>query len=441
MSSLHKSKSVRMLNLYFQVHQPRRLRNLSFFDIGNNGSVFDDALSEGIIRKVAMGCYQPVNLLLLKLIRQYPQLRITFSISGTALEQLEKYCPAVLESFRMLAATESVEFLGETYYHSLCSLTDTNEFAFQVTKHSEAIQRLLGVTPSAFRNTELIYSDQLGRQVQQLGYKGMYLDGIDRILNQRSPNQLYAHSHSDGLKLFLRNHKLSDDIAFRFSNQLWREYPLTASKFVRWLELCPSDDQLINLGMDYETFGEHQNSETGILKFLNDFLKIIAGNKQIKMINPSEAILRVPAAEKISAPVPISWADRERDLSAWLGNEMQQDAFRSVNNLKRDVMDVNNESFLHTWRHLQTSDHFYYMSTKNEDDGNVHQYFSHYSSPYEAFMNYMNALSNLEFKIQRSLILRGLSSQQVGKSIPAMPNILNNLSYTTETINYDTHLK
>ena len=431
MNSLDKTKSMRSVNLYFQVHQPRRLRDLSFFDIGNNETNFDDALNERIIRKVATKCYQPANLLLLELILRYPQLRITFSISGVALEQLEKYCPAVLESFRMLAATNSVEFLGETYYHSLCSLADPVEFAIQVNRHTEVMERLLGVRPTVFRNTELIYSDRLGEMIQQQGFQGVYVDGVQKILGQRSPNKLYSHPFADGLKLFLRNYRLSDDIAFRFSDTTSKEYPLTASKFVHWIEQCPSEDNLINLGMDYETFGEHQKSESGILKFLASFLKRIAVHKQIKMVNPSEAISQIAATECVSAPVPISWADRERDLSAWLGNDMQRDAYHSMNNLKRDVMDVGDVSLLNIWRHLQTSDHFYYMATKTEDDGNVHQYFSHYPSPYEAFMNYMNALSDLEFKIhsaQRMLLLKNQSRLR-SKKIPSLGNLVENFSY------------
>jgi alpha-amylase len=391
------------LNVYFQVHQPRRLRPIGFFDIGQTDIVFDDVLNRNIIRKVAKNCYQPVNLMLLKLIHKYPNLRITFSISGIALEQLEKYCPEVMESFRMLASTRSVEFLGETYYHSLCSLIDQQEFNYQVQKHTAAMERLLGVKPTIFRNTELIYSDQLAQSIHRLGYKGTYIDGIDKILDQKSPNALYKHPSVDDFRLFLRNYRLSDDIAFRFSDKTWKEYPLTAQKYMSWLEQqSTSESQLINLGMDYETFGEHQKTHTGILKFLHDFLTVIALKKSIRMINPSEAIGKLKAKEPITVPTHISWADRERNLSAWLGNDMQRDAFDSLNKLKQDIMKINNEVFASTWRYLQTSDHFYYMSTKKEDDGNVHKYFSPYPSPYEAFMNYMNVLSDLEFKIRQA---------------------------------------
>ncbi len=400
MKLLTKIKQKCYLNVYFQVHQPRRLRPLGFFDIGSEEANFDDALNRNIIRKVAKKCYQPVNLMLLRLLHQHPNLRITFSISGVALEQLEKYCPAVLESFRMLAATNSVEFLGETYYHSLCSLTDQHEFKYQVNKHTEAMERLLGVRPAVFRNTELIYSDRVAQMIHQLGFKGTYIDGIEKILDQKSPNSLYKPPHASDFKLFLRNYRLSDDVAFRFSDKTWEEYPLTAKKYVSWLEQQkPSDGNLINLGMDYETFGEHQKKGTGVLQFLEDFLTTVASKKSIKMINPTETIRRLRAKEQISVPTHISWADCERDLSAWLGNDMQRDAFDSVHKLKREVMDLKDDSLISIWRYLQTSDHFYYMSTKKGDDGNIHHYFSPYPSPYEAFMNYMNVLSNLEYKI------------------------------------------
>jgi alpha-amylase len=403
MKSLTDPKQKCYLNVYFQVHQPRRLRPLGFFDIGSAHENFDDTLNQNIIRRIAKKCYQSVNLMLLELIHQHPNLRITFSISGVALEQLEKYCPAVIESFRMLASTNSVEFLGETYYHSLSSLIDQHEFAYQVTKHTEAMERLLGVRPTVFRNTELIYSDRLAQMIQALGFKGTYIDGLEKILDQKSPNVLYSPPHASDFKLFLRNYRLSDDIAFRFSDKTWNEYPLTAKKYVSWLkQQKPSDGNLINLGMDYETFGEHQKKRTGVLRFLKDFLTTVASQKTIKMINPSETIRGLRAKEHISVPTHISWADRERDLSAWLGNDMQRDAFDSVNKLKREVMKLNDSELINAWRYLQTSDHFYYMSTKIGDDGNVHRYFNPYPSPYEAFMNYMNVLSNLEFRIRQA---------------------------------------
>ena len=413
-----KTDKQRYLNLYFQIHQPRRLRNFHFLDIGNGEDNFDDKLNKKIIQKIATQSYLPANHLLLKLIRLYPELRITFSVSGLALEQIERYCPDVLESFRMLAASGSVEFLAETYYHSLCFLIDHNEFIYQVDKHSESVERLLGVRPTVFRNTELIYSDQLGNVISKLGFKGVYLDGTEKILNWKSSGKLYEHPDGNGLKLFFRNYQMSDDIAFRFSDKTWKEYPLTASKYVGWLENS-SQENLINLGMDYETFGEHHKADTGILKFLEDFLTGIAKQKKIKMLNPSEAIQLLTTTDSVSVPTPVSWADTERDLSAWLGNEMQRDAFDSMNKLKNDLFMSNDLALIERWRYLQTSDHFYYMSTKNADDGNVHHYFSHYSSPHEAFINYMNVLSDLEFSISEKV----KKSSDKSSPIRAMTNV------------------
>lgn len=433
MNSSRQIKPRAFLNIYFQVHQPRRLRNMGYFDIGTGKTNFDDELNEEITRKVSFRCYLPTNLLLLKLIHRYPQVRITFSISGVALEQFEEYCPAVLESFRMLASTGSVEFLGETYYHSLCSLTDPKEFEFQVNKHADIMHRLLGVRPSVFRNTELIYSDRLGRMIHQLGFTGVYIDGIEKILKQKDPNVLYEHPSADGLNLFLRNYQLSDDIAFRFSDKSWVEYPLTAKKFVRWIEQGLANNKLINLGMDYETFGEHQDESTGIFKFLIDFLSMLASHKKISMVNPSEVAQMLEARDCISVPVPISWADRDRDLSAWLGNEMQRDAFRSMNNLRHDIEDIGQAALMEEWRGLQTSDHFYYMATKKEDDAGVHQYFSHYPSPYEAFINYMNAVADLEFKIRNSrslLLVKDSPSTKERKMAPTYRNLVKELFYT-----------
>lgn len=398
MSLQHQPKN-RYLNVYFQVHQPRRLGQFSFFDIGTGRDYFDDGANEMIMRRVGKECYLPTNLLLLKLIDNYPQVRVTFSISGSALKQMERFAPAVIESFRMLAATGSVEFLSETYYHSLACLVSPDEFAAQVNMHRTKIQQLLGVTPTVFRNTELIYSDAIGKMVSDLGFKGIFTDGTDSLLNQRSPHHLYEHPDENGLKLFFRNYKLSDDIAFRFTQKDWKAWPLTPKKYVRWLESIPEKENLVTLSLDYETFGEHQKKETGIFKFLEGMIASVAKHKKYKMITPSEAIKLLAPVDIISVPNPISWADQEHDLSAWLGNEMQQDAFDTIKNLEQSVKKIGDPVWLNTWRYLQTSDHLYYMSTKTGDDGNVHNYFSPYHSPYEAFMNYMNVVSDFSLRV------------------------------------------
>jgi len=388
------------LNLYFQVHQPRRLGQFSFFDIGTDRDYFDDGLNQIIMRRVAKNCYLPTNLLLLKLIQNYPGIRITFSISGSALKQLEVFAPVALESFKMLAATGAVEFLSETYYHSLSFLTSKEEFHSQIKMHTDKIQQLFGVKPSVFRNTELIYNDAIGSMAHDFGFTGVITDGVKHILHGRSPNYLYQHPNNE-TKILLRNYRLSDDIAFRFTRKDWHEWPLTPKKYVEWLTNMPASEQIVTLSMDYETFGEHQKADTGIFKFLESVISKLARNKKIKMTTPSEAIRLLQPADNIYAPESISWADEARDLSAWLGNDMQKDAFDTLCKMEDPLKRIGDPSLLNTWRYLQTSDHFYYMSTKKGNDGSVHNYFSPYPSPYQAFMNYMNVLSDLELKIEK----------------------------------------
>lgn len=401
--SLRQKPKNRYLSIYFQVHQPRRLGQFSFFDIGTDRDYFDDEANQLIMRRVAKECYLPTNLLLLKLIDKYPQVRITFSISGSALKQMERFAPAVIESFRMLAATGCVEFLSETYYHSLASLISPEEFAAQIKMHSNKMQQLLGVKPTVFRNTELIYSDAIGVMVRNLGFIGTFTDGVDSLLNGRSPHYLYEHPDRNELKLFFRNNKLSDDIAFRFTQKAWKAWPLTPKKYVHWLESIPEKENLVTLSLDYETFGEHQKKETGIFEFLEGVISTVATRQKYKMITPSEAITSLTPVDAISVPNTISWADQEHDLSAWLGNEMQQDAFDTIKNLEQSVKKLGNRVMLNTWRYLQTSDHLYYMSTKTGDDGNVHNYFSPYASPYEAFMNYMNVVSDFSLRVKEQI--------------------------------------
>lgn len=396
MNSNHKTKPERLLNLYFQVHQPRRLGRFSFFDIGSGRDYFDDGLNQQIMKRVASNCYLPANLLLLELIRKYPQIKVTFSISGSALRQFERFAPEVLDSFRVLAATGSIEFLGETYYHSLAYQISPEEFKEQVNLHADKMNKHFGVLPTVFRNTELIYSDGIGLAARSMGFKGIFTDGIERILDARSPNQLYLHPDTE-LKIFLRNYKLSDDIAFRF---LQGNKVLTVQKYLESLELVLQEQSLISLGLDYETFGEHHKSREGIFKFLQELLTTLAKHKQFTMVTPSGAIELMQPQETLRVPDYISWADQERDLSAWLGNDMQRDAFSTLKKLEHTVKQINEPALINTWRYLQTSDHFYYMSTKKNDDGNVHSYFSPYASPYEAFMNYMNILTDFSLKAE-----------------------------------------
>jgi alpha-amylase len=397
---MSQQESNRYVVLYFQVHQPKRLRPFSFFDIGMGRDYFDDDANREIMRRVANVCYLPTNFLLLKLIRKYPQIRIAFSISGVALREMERSTPAVIETFRMLAATGSVEFLSETYYHSLAALISPDEFERQVNMHRKKIHDLFGMNTTIFRNTELIYSDEIGSLVAGMGFKGMIADGHEVLLGQRSAHHLYEHPSGNGLNLFFRNYALSDDIAFRFNQQDWIHWPLTPKKFMSWLEAIPEKENLITLSLDYETFGEHQKENTGVFRFLNGLISSLAVHKVLRMVSPSEAISLVSPKDIVRVASPASWADQERDLSAWLGNELQKDAFQTLRKLEAKVKTLNNPVVLNTWRHLQTSDHLYYMSTKSGADGRVHDYFSPYPSPYEAFMNFMNVLNDFSLLIE-----------------------------------------
>lgn len=393
-------KKQKNICLYFQVHQPRRLSHFRFFDIDTSAGYFNDQMNFSIMRRIARQCYLPANLMLLRLIHEYPQLRITFSISGIALEQMELYAPEVIETFRMLAQTGSVEFLSETYYHSLSFLAGRHEFETQVRQHQIIMKRLLGVEPAVFRNTELIYADNLGRVLEEMGFKGTLLEGAEQVIGYRNPNHLYEAYGAPNLRLLLRNYRLSDDIAFRYSNHKWGEWPLTAAKYMHWLEQLHGSNELINLGMDYETFGEHQSARSGIFRFLEELLRRLAESRSVNLVTPSEAIERLRPATYLPVPYYSSWADRERDLSAWLGNDLQKDAHESLLALAPEIYEQSSEELLHHWRQLQTSDHFYYMSTKKYDDGGVHSYFSPYDSPYEAFMNYMNVLTDLRLRVR-----------------------------------------
>ena len=351
--------------------------------------------------KVAEKCYLPANKVLLDLIREHSKrFKVSFSISGTALDQFEMYAPEVLESFQRLAKTGCVEFLSETYSHSLSSLISPEEFKCQVKDHARKIEHLFGQTPSVFRNTELIYSDKIGSMVNEMVYKAMLTEGANHILGWQSPNFLYCSAANPKLKLLLKNFRLSDDIAFRFSQSGWN---LTAEKFVNWLNAVPSGEEIINLFMDYETFGEHQWKETGIFEFLRSLPHHVFSSSGFDFVTPSEAIDKLQPVAQLSMPDPVSWADEERNLSAWLGNDIQDDAFESLYRLEKKVKKSNDIQLLRDWKYLQTSDHFYYMCTKFFADGDVHKYFNPYNSPYEAFINYMNVLSDFEKRINESI--------------------------------------
>ncbi len=391
------------LCFYFQVHQPDRFRRYRFFDIGREEYYYDDFVNRTIMRRVADNCYLPTNELLLELINEYKgYFKVTFSLSGTVIEQFEKYAPDVLESFGALASTGCVEFLAETYAHSLSSLISPEEFRKQVEHHSKTIEKYFGVKPSVFRNTELIYSDTIGALVADMGYKAMLTEGARHILGWKSPNYLYTNAINPRLRLLLKNFRLSDDIAFRFSDREWEDWPLTSEKYASWLLDSLIKDEVVNIFMDYETFGEHQRASTGIFEFLRHLPGRLLEAGGFVFDTPSGICERHQPVAPLHVPYPISWADEERDVSAWVGNELQNEAFEKLYSMEKKVRDCNNDNLLSDFYKLQQSDHFYYMCTKFFSDGAVHKYFNPYDTPYEAFVNYMNVLSDFMIRVEKS---------------------------------------
>jgi len=344
---------------------------------------------------------------MLDLIKKYKgKFKVTFSLSGIAIEQFRLYAPEVLDSFKELAESGQVEFLSETYAHSLASLHNEEEFIRQIEAHKKLIMEEFGQEPTIFRNTELIYSDEIGKTVAQLGYKGMLTEGAKHVLGWKSPNYLYCNAINPKLRLLMKNFKLSDDIAFRFSNKGWSEYPLTTEKFVSWLNQIPENEDTVNLFMDYETFGEHQWKETGIFEFLKALPGTVLKKSKFQFSTPSEIVSKLQVISVANVPNPISWADEERDLTAWLGNELQQEAYNKLYNLQEKVYASKDKSLLQDFLYFQISDHFYYMSTKFFSDGEVHSYFNPYNTPYEAFINYMNVLSDFEIRVNAAVASR-----------------------------------
>ncbi len=385
---------------YFQVHQPYRLRHYTIFDADEH--YFDEDKNREICRKVARKCYLPANRLMLELIERHEgRFKVSYSITGVVLEQLRDYAPEVLESFQQLARTGCVEFLGETYYHSLSALYCPEEFAEQVRAHGDITRKLFGQTPRVFRNTELIYSNEIAALVEKIGgFDAILAEGADHVLGYRSPNYVYRPPNDSPLKLLLKNYRLSDDIAFRFSNRDWAEWPLSADKFAQWVSAVNGDGYTVNLFIDYETFGEHQWEDTGIFEFLRHLPGEVLTHPDNDFRTPSEVAAAYEPVGTIDVPHLVSWADTERDLSAWLGNPMQHNAIHDLYQLKGMVKATGDPEILAQWRRLQTSDHFYYMCTKYFADGDVHKYFNPYETPYDSYINFMNVLDNLKTRCQ-----------------------------------------
>jgi len=381
---------------YFQVHQPMRLRHYTVFDTDDR--YFDETKNAAICRKVANKCYLPMNRLLLKLIHQYDgRFRIAYSLTGVVLEQLQRYAPEVLSTFHALAETGCVEFLAETYYHSLSFLYSRREFVEQVRRHVEMIENLFGQTPTVFRNTELIYNNDLALLIEAMGcFDAILAEGADHILGYRSSNFVYRPKGCRHVKLLMKNYSLSDDVAFRFSNRQWAQWPLTAEKFARWISAVNGNGQVVNLFMDYETFGEHQWEDTGIFDFMRHLPDQVLRHPDNNFLTPSEVVARYEPMDTVDVPHVVSWADTERDLSAWLGNPMQSNAIYELYRLEKKIKGAGDATILSDWRRLQTSDHFYYMCTKYFADGDVHKYFNPYDSPYDSYINFMNVLDHLQ---------------------------------------------
>lgn len=395
---------MRNICLYFQLHQPVRLRRYRFFDIGKDHYYYDDYLNESTLTRLAKNSYLPANQLLLKMIKRHPnKFYVSFSISGTTLDQLKLYSPEVIESFKQLAQTGQVEFLAETNAHSLVSLKDPEEFKRQVMQHAREIERLFGQSPMAFRNTELIYSDMLGADIAQMGFKAVLAEGAKQVLGWKSPNFLYCNAIEPRLKVLLKNFVLSDDIAFKFGNRNWNEWPLTAEKYIDWLKNLSPKEELVNLYMNYETLGENQKKESGIFDFFEALIHKSIQQEGFIFSTPSKIASTLQPVSAAHVQQPTSWADEERDLSAWLGNEMQNEAIDKLYQLLPLIGQCQDEELLKDWQYLQASDHFYYMSTKFFSSGISKVYQNPYDTPYDAFINYMNVLSDYTIQLKKAV--------------------------------------
>lgn len=386
--------------MYFQVHQPYRIRKYPVFDIGQNHHYFDDAKNRSIMHKVAQKCYLPANATILEQIQQTPGFRVAYSFSNVVLEQMEEYYPEVLSSFQELSDTGQVEILEETAQHSLAFLYSKAEFKEQVKLHRDKVFELFGQKPSVFRNTELVYNNELAMHVHDMGYKGILAEGADHVLGWKSPNYIYHPKYHSDMGLLLKNYRLSDDIAFRFSNKSWSGHPLTAPKFANWVSAVNGNGNVVNLFMDYETFGEHQWKDTGIFDFLAHMPREILKNPDNNFMTPSQAIDTHPRVGELDIHHFVSWADTERDLSAWTGNKMQQHALHEAFALEQTIKTRNDPALLQDWRRLLTSDHYYYMCVKWFNDMDVHKYFNPYDSPYDAYINFMNSIRDVKERLE-----------------------------------------
>lgn len=396
---------MRSIVLYLHIHQPYRVKQYSIFSVGRDHDYWTDKdwyaqeNNQRIFEKVADKSYRPMLAVLEKCLNTYKGFKFSLSITGTFLEQAEAWGPDIIESLQRLVATGRVEIVAETYYHSLAFFYDRSEFETQVKMHQDKIRDLFGYQTTSFRNTELSYNNDLAKWAEDFGFTSILAEGWDKILEWRSPNFVYTPSGCDNIKLLLKNYRLSDDLAFRFSNKQWKEWPLTVDKYIQWLETSTLKGPLINLFMDFETFGEHQWADTGIFEFFQHLVYRWDRDQDNNFLTVSEAAASDQPKGEISMPWTVTWADTERDLSAWLGNSMQHEAMRAIYELTDRISKSGDPQLISDWRRLQTSDHVYYMCTKYFNDGDVHAYFSAYDSPYDAFLYYMNTIRDLHYRL------------------------------------------
>ena len=398
---------MRAICLYLHMHQPYRYKRYSIFEVSRDRNYwdcdyYDKQSNQRIFEKVAEKSYHPTLDLLERSLEKYPGFKVSLSITGTWLDQAREWDPSLIEQLQRLVASKRVEIVAETYYHSLAFFYDQQEFEDQVKQHMHKIKELFGVTPRVFRNTELSYNDEIGKWADDFGFKGVLAEGWDKVLGWRSPNHVYRPLGAKNARLLLKNYRLSDDIAFRFSNRHWKEWPLTVEKYQDWLNMDSLRGNLINLFMDFETFGEHQWADTGIFHFMDHLIYSWLKEYDNKFVTVSEACDIEPPVDEISMPQTVTWADTERDLSAWMGNSMQHEALETLYNLKKSVYATNDARIIEDFKRLTTSDHAYYMCTKYWNDGDVHAYFSAYDSPYDAFMYYMNVIRDIEYRISKA---------------------------------------
>ena len=396
---------MRSIVLYLHMHQPYRVKHYSIFSVGYNHDYFHDPdwyakeNNERIFKKVADKSYRPMLGVIESNLAKYPEFKLSLSITGTFLEQAFEWTPDIIDTLKRIISTGRVEIVSETYYHSLAFFFDREEFEAQVRIHRDKIREIFGVETSIFRNTELAYNNELAQWAEGFGFKGILAEGWDKILDWRSPNHVYRPEGCNNIKLLLKNYSLSDDIAFRFSDKKWKEWPLTVEKYQGWINMDAIRGNLINLFMDFETFGEHQWEDTGIFKFMDHLIYSWLQEYDNKFMTVSEACDSEEPEGTISMPWTVTWADTERDLTAWLGNSMQHEAMKNLYDLKPALFESGDEALIADWRRLSTSDHAYFMCTKYFNDGDVHAYFSPYDTPYDAFLYYMNVMRDINFRI------------------------------------------